>query len=165
MFLSEMPKMKILILLLTALLCGCTGTEAGKKTQTGYPVEKAFNNERKTAAFQLAQNYIDALNTALKTGDFAHIKKALPSRGTAPGAAKIFQNLKKRIDTLGRLESCTYNGVLDCTLFVDHLWKYRFIKPTDDPRLPEQCYEVLYRVRVIYPDKSPKIITADFLFR
>lgn len=165
MFLSGMSKVKTLIFLSIILLCGCSSTEKSPVKATGYPVEKAFNDERKTASFKLAENYIGALNTALKTGDFAHIRKVLPSRGTAPGAGKIFQNLKKRIDSLGRMESCTYNGVLDCTLFVDHLWKYRFIKPTEDPRLPEQCYEVLYRVRVIYPDKAPKIITADFLFR
>ena len=158
--------MKTVFLLLVVLLCGCRGTQPVKTAASDkYPVEKTFTAERKTASFQLAQKYINALNASLKTGDFNHIKKELPSKGTSPGAGKIFENLKKRISSLGSLESCVYAGTLDCTLFVDHLWKYRFIKKTGDPRLPEQRYEVLYRIRVIYPDKSPRIITADFLFR
>ncbi|MBE6394575.1 MAG: hypothetical protein E7044_11045 [Lentisphaerae bacterium] len=158
--------MKTVLLLLMVLLCGCYGTKPVKTNANDkYPVEKSFTAERKNASFQLAQKYINALNTSLETGDFSHIKKELPSKGTSPGARKIFENLKKRIASLGSRESCVYAGTLDCTLFVDHLWKYRFIKKTGDSRLPDQCYEVLYRIRVIYPDKSPRIIAADFLFR
>ena len=55
--------------------------------------------------------------------------------------------------------------MLDCTLFNDFLWKFRFVKETGDPRMPQQVYEALYRVRVIHPDKEPMIASADFLFR
>jgi hypothetical protein len=48
---------------------------------------------------------------------------------------------------------------------VDHLWKYRFVKNTGDSRLPQQSFEVLYRIRLIHPEKSPQIINADFIFR
>ena len=166
MFLPGVSKMKTVLLLLTVLLCGCYGSHPAKTAANDkYPVEKSFTAERKNASFQLAQKYINALNTSLKTGDFSHIKKELPPKRTSQGARKIFENLRKRIATLGKLESCVHTGSLDCTLFVDHLWKYRFIKKTGDPRLPDQCYEVLYRIRVIYPDKSPRIIAADFLFK
>ena len=158
--------MKIAILCLLVLLCGCRSFNDEKKApEHKFPVDKTFNAERKAASLKLAQNYIDALNLSLKTGEFSHLKKVLPARSSSPQAAKIFSALKKRIDSLGTLESCTPAGSLDCTLFVDHLWKYRFSKPTGDPRLPQQVYEVLYRVRVIHPDKSPGIIAADFLFR
>ena len=158
--------MKIAILCLLVLLCGCRSTDDGKKSDAiKFPVDKSFNAERKTASLKLAQNYIDGLNNSLKTGDFSHLKKVLPSRNASPQAAKIFEALKKRIDSLGTLESCEIYGTLDCTLFVDHLWKYRFVKPTGDPRLPQQAYEVLYRVRIIHPDKVPRIVSADFLFR
>ena len=166
MLLPGVSKMNTVFLLLLILLCGCRAARTEKTTENDkYPVEKTFTAERKNVSFQLAQSYINALNTSLKTGDFSHIRKELPSKRTSPGAKKIFENLKKRIESLGRQESCTYAGTLDCTLFVDHLWKYRFLKKTGDPRFPEQCYEVLYRIRVIYPDKSPRIIAADFLFR
>lgn len=166
MLLPGVSKMKIISLLLLVLLCGCYGTQpVSTVSDKKYPVEKSFTKERKSASFKLAQNYINALNASLTTGDFSHIKKELPTKGTSKNAETIFSNLKKRIDSLGKLESCVYFSTLDCTLFADHLWKYRFIKKTGDPRLPEQCYEVLYRIRVIYPDKSPKIIAADFLFR
>ena len=166
MFLSGVSKMKTVFLLLLVLLCGCCGTRQAKTTANDKsPVEKSFTQERKDASFQLAQKYINALNTSLKTGDFSHIRKELPSKGTSQNAKKIFENLQKRIAYLGKLESCVHTDTLDCTLFVDYLWKYRFIKQTGDPRLPDQCYEVLYRIRVIYPDKSPRIIAADFLFK
>lgn len=159
-------KTVFLLFLLSVLFCGCRGTQEVKTdVNNKYPVEKTFTAERKAASFQLAQNYINALNASLKTGDFSHIKKALPSKGTSPGAEKIFEKLKKRIASLGRQESCVYAGMLDCTLFVDHLWKFRFTRKTGDSRMPEQRYEVLYRIRVIYPDKAPRIISADFLFR
>lgn len=158
--------MKIAIFCLLVLLCGCRSFDSEKKvTENKFPVDKTFNAERKAASLQLAQNYIEALNQSLKTGEFSHLQKVLPPRSSSPQAAKIFAALKKRIDSLGTLESCTSYGSLDCTLFVDHLWKYRFVKSTGDPRLPQQAYEVLYRVRVIHPDKSPGIVAADFLFR
>ena len=158
--------MKIAIFCLLVLLCGCRSFNSEKKvTENKFPVDKTFNAERRAASLKLAQNYIDALNLSLKTGEFSHLQKMLPSRSASPRAAKIFNALKKRIDSLGTLESCTPCGTLDCTLFVDYLWKYRFVKPTGDPRLPQQVYEVLYRVRVVHPDKSPGIVAADFLFR
>lgn len=154
------------LLLLLVLFCGCRSTQPEKTAANNkYPVEKSFTAERKSASFQLAQKYINALNTSLKTGEFSHIRKELPSKGTSRSAGKIFENLKKRIAVLGKLESCVHIDTLDCTLFVDYLWKYRFTRKTGDPRLPEQRYEVLYRIRVIYPDKSPRIIAADFLFK
>ena len=158
--------MKIAILCLLVLLCGCRSFNGEKNAaEHKFPVDKSFNAERKAASLKLAQNYIDALNLSLKTGEFSHLKKVLPTRNASPQAARIFTALKKRIDSLGTLESCTPAGLLDCTLFVDYLWKYRFVKPTGDPRLPQQAYEVLYRVRVIHPDQSPGIVAADFLFR
>ena len=158
--------MKIAILCLLALLCGCRSTVAPEKnTEVKFPVEKSFDAERKTASLKLAQAYMDGLNAALKSGEFDHLKKVLPVQSASLRAKKVFEALKKRTASLGTLESCTFFNSLDCTLFVDHLWKYRFVKPTGDPRLPQQVYEVLYRVRVIHPEKSPRIIAADFLFR
>lgn len=166
MFLSGVSKMRYMMIFLFVLLCGCRGTGT-EKSAAGlkYPVDKTFDAGRKQASLLLAQNYINAQNSALKTGDFEQMKKVLPKKGVSPRAKAIFEDLKKRVAALGRLESCSYFGVLDCTLFVDHFWKYRFVRPTGDPRHPEQCYEVLYRIRVIYPDKSPQVITAGFLFK
>ena len=93
--------MKTVLLLLMVLLCGCYGTKPVKTNANDkYPVEKSFTAERKNASFQLAQKYINALNTSLETGDFSHIKKELPSKGTSPGARKIFENLKKGLKSL-----------------------------------------------------------------
>ena len=93
------------------------------------------------------------------------MKKVLPPKLVSPRAEEIFKNMRMGLAQYGTLESCVYYGMLDCTFYVDHLWKYRFVKETGDPRLPRRSFEVLYRVRVIHPEKTPLIVKADFMFR
>ena len=148
--------------------CGCRHGEA-EKTPPGspsdFPYEKTFTAERKTAARQLAQNYINALNEALKSGEFAPMKKVLPPKLISPKAEEIFKAMRTALSKYGTLESCEYYGELDCTFFVDHLWKFCFSKATGDSRLPRQRFEVLYRIRTIHPEKKPLIVKADFMLR
>lgn len=152
---------------LTALLCGCA---AGKPSENAsgngkFPVERTVTGERRDAARRLADAYISGLNEALRSGEFAPLEKVLPKKLVSPKAKEIFNAMKTGLARFGKLENCTYYGMLDCTLFNDFLWKFRFVKETGDPRMPQQVYEVLYRVRVIHPDKEPMIASADFLFR
>ena len=150
------------------LLCGCGTTGKRPEEASGnkkFPVERVLSGERRDASRRLAEAYIAGLTEALRSGKFAHLKKVLPSKLVSPKAEEIFNAMKKGLSRFGALESCTYYGMLDCTLFNDFLWKFRFVKPTGDPRMPQQIYEALYRVRVIHPDKEPMIASADFLFR
>ncbi|MBQ7207285.1 MAG: hypothetical protein IJS01_05755 [Lentisphaeria bacterium] len=154
-------------LLLASLLCGCA---AGKLSPSAsgnekFPVERTLSGERRDAALRLADAYIGGLTGALVSGEFAPLKKVLPKKLVSPKAEEIFNAMKAGLARFGKLESCTYYGMLDCTLFNDFLWKFRFVKETGDPRMPQQVYEVLYRVRVIHPEEKPVIIKADFLFR
>ena len=71
--------------------------------------------------------------------------------------------MRKALERYGRMESCTFFGSLNGTLYADFLWKYRFVKPTGSAELPDQTVELLYRVRVIHPEQKPVIIKADFL--
>jgi hypothetical protein len=154
-------------LFLASLLCGCA---AGKPSPDDsgnekFPVERTLTGERRDAARRLADAYIGGLTEALTSGEFAPLEKVLPAKLVSPKAREIFNAMKTGLARFGKLESCTYYGMLDCTLFNDFLWKFRFVKETGDPRMPQQVYEALYRVRVIHPDKEPMIASADFLFR
>jgi len=152
-------------LLFSLLLCGCRGTPQEEVKKPALPVEKSLSSQRREAARQLAQAYIDAQNEALRTGTFSPLKKVLPEKLVSKKAEEIFEAMRKGLARFGTLEECTYAGMLDCTFFNDFLWKYRFVKETGDPRMPRQIYEALYRVRVIHPEEKPVIIKADFMFR
>ena len=150
------------------LLCGCGTTGKHSEDASGgkkFPVERVLSGERRDASGRLAEAYMAGLTEALRSGNFAPLKKVLPPKLVSPKAEEIFNAMKTGLARFGTLESCTYYGMLDCTLFNDFLWKFRFVKPTGDPRMPQQIYEALYRVRVIHPAGEPMIASADFLFR
>ena len=150
------------------LLCGCGTAEKRPEAVAGdkkFPVGRTLSGDRRDAARRLADAYIAGLTEALRSGKFAPLKKVLPTKLVSPKAEEIFNAMKTGLSRFGTFENCTYAGMLDCTLFNDFLWKFRFVKPTGDPRMPQQIYEVLYRVRIIHPDREPMIVSADFLFR
>lgn len=147
-----------------AAVCGCRSAEKQQPPAAqNFPVEKALNEQRRMQARQLAQNYMDALNKSLHTGEFSYLAKELPRKLVSGRAKEIFHAMRKALERYGRMESCTFFGSLNGTLYADFLWKYRFVKPTGSAELPDQTVELLYRVRVIHPEQKPVIIKADFL--
>ena len=160
----------LLLCAVLVFLCGC-GTpqsvpaSASQPAAEKFPVEKVMSGERIHAGERLASGYIEALNRSLTTGDFAFLKKVLPAKIDEKRALKIFESMRTGLARYGKLSDCRYLTRLDCTLYTDYIWKYKFIRKTGDPRMPEQIFEVLYRVRVIHPGKAPVIVKADFMFK
>ena len=157
--------MKVLIVLFfCALFCGCTAVPE-KTEHTPAPAELAMNAARKNAARQKADSYVQAMEKALRSGEFAFLEKELPPEIPRDRAKKIFDAMKKGVAKFGILQKTAYVCSLDCTFYMDYFWKFTFTGTTADTKLPGQKFEALYRVRVIHPKTKPLIASADFFLR
>ena len=157
--------MKVLIVLFfCAVLCGCTAVPA-KKEQTPEPAKLAMNAPRKNAARQKADSYVQAMEKSLRSGEFSFLEKELPPEIPRDRAKKIFDAMKKGVAKFGTLQKTAYVCSLDCTFYMDYFWKFTFSRSTGNPKLPEQKFEALYRIRVIHPETQPLIASADFFLR
>ena len=169
--------MKRVVLLAVSLLFltfGCSSVQESpekaapakeKLTAPDLPIERAFTPEKQAAAQKLVENYVNALQQAIETKDFAKLQTVLPKKIDQDRAKGIFDAMLTGLNKFGKLQKVERIGILNGTWVEDYLYRFRFVRKTNSPALQEQVFEALYRIKVVCPDQKPMIIKAEFNFK